>query len=85
MPKKPALMWSKLFKPCAEVQQGRKGDQAVPIIHVLENELITSLELYAERILQRDFEPGFFVDHFVKDLGICVNECERMGKTSTKP
>jgi len=38
-----------------------------------------SLELYAERILQRDFEPGFYVDHFVKDLGICLSESERMG------
>lgn len=38
-----------------------------------------SLDLYAERILAGDFEPGFFVDHFVKDLGICVNECERLG------
>jgi len=38
-----------------------------------------SLELYAERILKEDFEPGFFVDHFVKDLGICMSESERMG------
>ncbi|KAL9242323.1 hypothetical protein vseg_016336 [Gypsophila vaccaria] len=38
-----------------------------------------SLDLYGGRILRRDFEPGFYVDHFVKDLGICVRECERMG------
>jgi len=37
-----------------------------------------SLELYAERIVKRDFEPGFFVDHFVKDMGICAKEAERM-------
>ncbi|XP_021741406.1 probable 3-hydroxyisobutyrate dehydrogenase-like 1, mitochondrial [Chenopodium quinoa] len=38
-----------------------------------------SLELYGGRILKRDFEAGFYVDHFVKDLGICVKECEKMG------
>ena len=38
-----------------------------------------SLDLYGSRILQRDFEPGFFVNHFVKDLGICLKECQNMG------
>jgi len=38
-----------------------------------------SLELYGKRILKRDFEAGFYVNHFVKDLGICLKECEKMG------
>lgn len=38
-----------------------------------------SLDLYGSRILKRDFEPGFFVNHFVKDLGICLKECQNMG------
>eukprot|EP01018_Ginkgo_biloba_P015806 Gb_31705 [translate_table: standard] len=38
-----------------------------------------SLELYAQRILNRDFDPGFFVNHFVKDLGISLRECQQMG------
>ncbi|KAK8503083.1 hypothetical protein V6N13_025843 [Hibiscus sabdariffa] len=38
-----------------------------------------SLEFHGSRILKRDFEPGFFVNHFVKDLGICLQECQRMG------
>ncbi|XP_058115492.1 probable 3-hydroxyisobutyrate dehydrogenase-like 1, mitochondrial [Magnolia sinica] len=38
-----------------------------------------SLDLYGSRILKRDFEAGFFVNHFVKDLGICLMECQRMG------
>lgn len=38
-----------------------------------------SLDLYGGRILKRDFEPGFFVNHFVKDLGICLKECQNMG------
>ena len=31
------------------------------------------------RIMDGDFEPGFFVDHFVKDMGIALGESERMG------
>jgi len=30
-------------------------------------------------MLRRDFEPGFYVEHFVKDLGIALQECKRMG------
>ncbi len=37
-----------------------------------------SLNNYAPRILKRDFEPGFFVEHFVKDMGIALKEAERM-------
>lgn len=38
-----------------------------------------TLEKLAPRMLRRDFEPGFYVEHFVKDLGICLAESERMG------
>ena len=31
------------------------------------------------RILKRDFAPGFFVDHFVKDLSIAIDEAEKLG------
>ena len=31
------------------------------------------------RIVANDFEPGFFVDHFVKDLGIAVAEADKAG------
>ncbi|MBN2274460.1 MAG: NAD(P)-dependent oxidoreductase [Bacteroidales bacterium] len=37
-----------------------------------------SLDNLAPRILKRDFEPGFFVDHFVKDMGIALEEAKRM-------
>lgn len=37
------------------------------------------LEKLAPRMLRRDFEPGFYVEHFVKDLGIALQECKRMG------
>jgi 3-hydroxyisobutyrate dehydrogenase len=31
------------------------------------------------RILQRNFDPGFFVEHFLKDMGIALAEARRMG------
>ncbi|CAB4318726.1 unnamed protein product [Prunus armeniaca] len=37
------------------------------------------LDFHGGRILKRDFEPGFYVNHFVKDLGICLKECQNMG------
>lgn len=36
------------------------------------------LELYGPRLLKRDFEPGFYVEHFIKDMGIALAEAERM-------
>ncbi|MCD6575375.1 NAD(P)-dependent oxidoreductase [Candidatus Aerophobetes bacterium] len=37
-----------------------------------------SLDNLAPRILKGDMEPGFFVDHFVKDMGIALEEAKRM-------
>ena len=37
-----------------------------------------SLTNYGPRILGSDFEPGFFVDHFVKDMGIALREAAAM-------
>jgi len=37
-----------------------------------------TLDNLAPRILQRNFDPGFFVEHFVKDMGIVLTEAERM-------
>jgi 3-hydroxyisobutyrate dehydrogenase len=30
-------------------------------------------------MLQRDFAPGFFVEHFIKDIGLALAEANRMG------
>jgi 3-hydroxyisobutyrate dehydrogenase len=30
------------------------------------------------RIIGRDFEPGFFAEHFVKDMGLALDEARRM-------
>ncbi len=37
-----------------------------------------TLEQLAPRILQRNFEPGFFVEHFLKDMGLALEEARRM-------
>jgi 3-hydroxyisobutyrate dehydrogenase len=37
-----------------------------------------SLDNYAPRILRRDFDPGFFVEHFIKDMGLALAEAQRM-------
>jgi 3-hydroxyisobutyrate dehydrogenase len=36
------------------------------------------LDNLAPRILKRDFRPGFFVEHFIKDMGIALKEAKRM-------
>lgn len=36
-----------------------------------------ALDHLAPRLLQRDFNPGFLVDHFVKDMGIALDEAKR--------
>jgi 3-hydroxyisobutyrate dehydrogenase len=37
-----------------------------------------TLDNLAPRILQRNFDPGFFVEHFIKDLGLALEESRRM-------
>jgi 3-hydroxyisobutyrate dehydrogenase len=37
-----------------------------------------SLSNLAPRIINGDFEPGFFVKHFIKDLKIALDEAEKM-------
>ena len=37
-----------------------------------------SLSNLAPRMLAGDYSPGFFVEHFVKDMGIALAEAERM-------
>jgi 3-hydroxyisobutyrate dehydrogenase len=38
-----------------------------------------SLSNLGPRIIARNFEPGFYVEHFIKDMGIALAEAERMG------
>ena len=38
-----------------------------------------TLENLAPRVLNGNFEPGFIVEHFIKDMGIALSEAQRMG------
>ena len=38
-----------------------------------------TLDNLAPKILQRNFDPGFFVEHFIKDMGIALEAASRMG------
>ena len=38
-----------------------------------------TLDNLAPKILQRNFDPGFFVEHFIKDMGMALEEAKRMG------
>lgn len=38
-----------------------------------------TLNNLAPRIVDRNFDPGFFVEHFIKDMGIALKEAETMG------
>ncbi len=38
-----------------------------------------SLNNLGPRIIDRNFEPGFFVEHFIKDMGIALDEAKRLG------
>ena len=37
-----------------------------------------AMDTLGRRILKSDFAPGFFINHFIKDLGLCLDECRRM-------
>ena len=36
-----------------------------------------ALEVLGPRIMARNFEPGFYVEHFIKDMGIALDESKR--------
>ena len=38
-----------------------------------------SINNLGPRIIKRDFEPGFYVEHFIKDMGIALDEAKGMG------
>ncbi|MHC4274554.1 MAG: NAD(P)-dependent oxidoreductase, partial [Planctomycetota bacterium] len=38
-----------------------------------------SINNLGPRMIRRDFDPGFYVEHFIKDLAIALDESARMG------
>lgn len=37
-----------------------------------------SMSSYSPRILEKNFKPGFFVHHFIKDMKLALIECEKL-------
>jgi 3-hydroxyisobutyrate dehydrogenase len=44
-----------------------------------------SLANLGPRIIANRFEPGFYVEHFIKDMGIALAEARRMGLALVVP
>ena len=38
-----------------------------------------SLSNLGPRIINKNFDPGFFVEHFIKDIGIALSESQKLG------
>ena len=55
---------SRSYFPSPSVSVGAAGSKA--------------LDVLGPRILRGDFEPGFYVEHFIKDMGIALAEAEKM-------
>ena len=67
----------------AMVYAGRAGVDLEKLVAVISKGAAGcwTLNNLAPRIIRGDDAPGFMVDHFVKDLGIALSECEQMGIT----
>jgi 3-hydroxyisobutyrate dehydrogenase len=67
----------------ALVYAGRAGVDLEKLVAVISKGAAGcwTLDNLAPRIIRGDDAPGFMIDHFVKDLGIALSECEQMGIT----
>jgi len=75
------LIAGAMISTCESLIYGHKaGLDLSQLINVLNKGAASSftLERLAPRMLKRDFDPGFYVEHFVKDLGIALEESKRM-------
>jgi 3-hydroxyisobutyrate dehydrogenase-like beta-hydroxyacid dehydrogenase len=37
------------------------------------------LGVYGQKVLAGDYAPGFFIDHFIKDMTIALDEADSLG------
>ena len=37
-----------------------------------------TLDNLAPRIIKDNYDPGFYIDHFVKDMKIAIDECKKL-------
>lgn len=66
---------------CEALLYGHKaGLDLKQVLETISGGAAASFQLtnFAPRILKRDLGPGFYVEHFVKDLEIALDECRRM-------
>ena len=70
----------RLRKPAVRLQSGLDLDTMLQSIRTGAAACWT-LDNLAPRILKGNFDPGFFVDHFVKDMGLALEEARRMNLT----
>lgn len=38
-----------------------------------------AMQTLGSRMMDGNYDPGFFIDHFIKDLGLVLEECRNMG------
>ena len=59
----------------------RQGLDPQAVIHIIEKGAAASwlLSHLGVRMAQNDFRPGFYVEHFIKDLGLALREAEAAG------
>jgi 3-hydroxyisobutyrate dehydrogenase len=59
----------------------KAGLDQTAIINLLGGGAASSFSLcnLGPRIVKGDFEPGFYVEHYVKDMEIALAECQKMG------
>lgn len=75
------MLASTMVGTCEALVYGHKaGLQLDQMIALLSKGAAGSFTLskWMPRALKRDFEPGFYVEHFLKDLNICLEEARRM-------
>lgn len=75
------MIASKIIGVCEGLIYAHKaGLDVKKTIELLSQGAASSTQLigYGPRILKRDFEPGFYAEHFFKDMGIAIEECKRM-------
>jgi 3-hydroxyisobutyrate dehydrogenase len=59
----------------------RAGLDLDHVIDVIGSGAASSVQInnFGRRIAAGDMDPGFMIKHFLKDLGIAIDECRRMG------
>ena len=71
-----------MFSTCESILFAREA--GLPVREWLESVVVgaagsVAMNTLGRRILDNDAKPGFYIDHFIKDLGLCLDECKKLG------